>query len=71
MDLRDGLLRHRRGRERFVSALVAGGFTEAEMERWHAAFERTSPEEHQRFLEFLCIPEGEIRAIREWSARRS
>jgi DNA-binding transcriptional MerR regulator len=58
-------------RERFVSVLVAGGFTPAEMERWHAAFERTSPEEHQQFLEFLCIPEVEIRAIRDGSAQRS
>lgn len=52
-------------RERFVAMLKAGGFTRAEMERWHVAFEREAPEEHQRFLEFLCVPDGEIRAIRD------
>jgi DNA-binding transcriptional MerR regulator len=56
-------------REKFVSILAAGGFTEADMERWHSAFERTAPDEHQRFLEFLCIPDGEIRYIRDASAR--
>jgi hypothetical protein len=56
-------------RRRFVAMLVAAGFTEADMARWHTAFERTAPEEHQRFLEFLCIPDGEIRAIRRESAR--
>jgi hypothetical protein len=56
-------------RERFVAMLKAGGFTRADMERWHVAFEREAPEEHQRFLEFLCVPEGEIRAIRHESAR--
>jgi DNA-binding transcriptional MerR regulator len=56
-------------REQFVSILVAGGFTHADMERWHCAFERTAPEAHQDFLEFLCIPEGEIRFIRDASAR--
>ncbi len=57
-------------REKFVSILAAGGFTQADMERWHSAFERTAPDEHQRFLEFLCIPDGEIRFIRDSSARR-
>ena len=27
-------------------------------------FEQLSPEQHQQFLEFLCIPEDEIRQIR-------
>lgn len=56
-------------REKFVSLLVSAGFTDADMSRWHTTFERTSPEEHQRFLEFLCIPDGEIRLIRHMSAR--
>lgn len=56
-------------REKFVSILATAGFNEADMSRWHAAFEQTSPEEHQRFLEFLCIPDGEIRFIRDMSAR--
>ncbi len=56
-------------REQFVAILAAGGFTQGDRERWHAAFERTAPEAHQRFLEFLCIPDGEIRFIRDASAR--
>jgi DNA-binding transcriptional MerR regulator len=30
-------------------------------------FERSAPGEHQEFLEFLHIPTGEIRKIRDWS----
>jgi hypothetical protein len=36
------------------------------MRRWHAAFERHAPQEPQCFLEFLRIPEPEIRRIRAW-----
>ena len=57
-------------RKKFVSMLAAAGFTGVDMERWHSAFERNAPEEHQRFLEFLCIPDGEIRMIRDLSARQ-
>jgi hypothetical protein len=57
-------------RDRFVSMLETGGFTEEDMERWHAAFETSAPEEHQWFLEFLCIPDAEIEAIRQRSAQR-
>lgn len=52
-------------RQRFVAMLEAAGFTDDDMLRWHAAFEQRSPEEHRRFLEFLCIPEREIELIRE------
>jgi hypothetical protein len=37
------------------------------MHRWHREFEKSAPEEHQEFLEFLHIPADEIKAIREWS----
>ena len=47
--------------------MKASGFTEDDMHRWHAEFERMAPEEHREFLEFLHIPDGEIRSIREWS----
>lgn len=56
-------------RARWVKLLEAAGFTEEDKGRWHAAFERTAPAEHQKFLEYLSIPEEEIRAIREWSLR--
>lgn len=48
----------------WTSLLDAAGFSEADMRRWHADFERHSPDKHQQFLEFLCIPEAEIKAIR-------
>ncbi len=49
--------------------LKASGLTEADMRRWHVEFERAAPEDHQQFLEFLHIPEGEIRTIRDWSGK--
>lgn len=70
-----GLLRNKRSfarigvmnKRRWVKLLEASGFQERDMERWHVEFERTAPAEHQEFLEFLCIPEDEIRTIRELS----
>jgi len=56
-------------KEKWVSIMKASGFTEANMHRWHAEFEKAAPEEHQEFLEFLHIPAAEIRTIRDWSAR--
>lgn len=54
-------------KEKWVSIMRSAGFTEEDMHRWHAVFERSAPEEHQEFLEFLHIPADEIRGIREWS----
>lgn len=54
-------------KEKFVGVLRAAGFSEAEMQRLHAEFEKTAPAEHQEFLEFLHIPADEIARIREWS----
>jgi DNA-binding transcriptional MerR regulator len=56
-------------KEKWVSVMKAAGFTEADMQRWHAAFEKSAPEEHQEFLEFLHIPKEEIATIREWSRK--
>jgi len=52
----------------WVALLRASGFTEADMDRWHGAFERTAPDRHQRFLAFLGIPPEEISGIRDRSA---
>jgi len=49
---------------RWVALLRAAGYTNDDMRRWHAAFERQSPADHQRFLEFLNIPAAEIARIR-------
>jgi DNA-binding transcriptional MerR regulator len=56
-------------KDKWVSIMKASGFTEADMRRWHGEFERSAPGEHQEFLEFLHIPEAEIRSIREWSKK--
>jgi DNA-binding transcriptional MerR regulator len=54
-------------KEKWVSIMKAAGFNEADMRRWHVEFERSAPDEHQEFLEFLHIPKEEIASIREWS----
>lgn len=54
-------------KEKWVSIMRGCGFSEEQMHRWHAEFERSAPEEHQEFLEFLHIPPAEIKTIREKS----
>jgi DNA-binding transcriptional MerR regulator len=56
-------------RERWTRLLRAAGFSEEALSQWHAEFERSAPEEHRQFLEFLNIPENDIERIRE-AARR-
>jgi len=52
----------------WTEVLRSSGFSEKDMEDWHKAFERTHPERHQQFLEYLQIPDDEIRLIRKWSS---
>ena len=56
-------------KEKWVSVMRAAGFTEDDMRRWHSEFERTAPEEHQEFLEFLRLPREEVQRIREASRK--
>ena len=56
-------------KEKWVSIMKASGFTEADRNRWHAEFERSAPQDHQQFLEFLHISQDEISLIRESSRR--
>ena len=56
-------------KEKWVSIMKAAGFSEDDMRRWHVEFERSAPEDHGEFLEFLHIPPAEIAAIREWSRK--
>jgi DNA-binding transcriptional MerR regulator len=58
-------------KEKFVAVLRASGFTEEDMRRLHTEFETNAPNEHQEFLEFLHIPEEEIRSIRAGSRAKS
>jgi DNA-binding transcriptional MerR regulator len=54
-------------KEKWVEVMRGAGFDEDQMRRWHVEFEKSAPEEHQEFLEFLHIPGEEVRRIREWS----
>jgi DNA-binding transcriptional MerR regulator len=54
----------------WVALLAASGMSERDMNRWHAAFERSAPEKHRRFLELLGLPDSEIAAIRQASRGR-
>jgi len=54
-------------KQKWVSIMTSCGFSDEQMHRWHAEFERSAPDEHQEFLEFLHIPEPEIKTIREQS----
>jgi DNA-binding transcriptional MerR regulator len=51
----------------WVSLLVESGFTEEDMRRWHAQFERTAPGKHECFLRLLQIPQKEIDEIRRYA----
>ena len=54
-------------KEKWVAIMKAAGFSEDDMRRWHAEFEKGAPDEHQEFLEFLHIPPEELSRIRAWS----
>ena len=52
----------------WVALLSAVGFSEEDMRRWHVRFERSAPDQHERFLRHLRIPASEISAIRAMAA---
>ena len=54
-------------KETWVAMLRAAGLDEAGMRNWHIAFEKTSPEAHQDFLESIGLENDVILAIRDWS----
>ncbi len=56
-------------KDRWVAIMKASGFSEADMHRWHIEFEKSAPEDHQLFLEFLHIAPEQVRSIREWSRK--
>ena len=58
-------------KDKWVAIMQAAGFQEQDMHRWHREFERAAPEDHQEFLQYLHIPAGEIRSIREWSRKNA
>jgi DNA-binding transcriptional MerR regulator len=54
-------------KEKWTQVMRDSGFSDDDMRRWHAQFEKAEPEEHEQFLKFLHIPEAEVKTIREWS----
>ncbi len=54
-------------KDKWIAIMRGAGFTEDDMHRWHSEFEKSAPEEHQEFLEFLHIPAEEIKTIRQFS----
>jgi DNA-binding transcriptional MerR regulator len=58
-------------KQKWVSIMQGCGFTNEQMRAWHAEFERSAPQEHQEFLEFLHIPQEEIQSIRKQSRSHS
>jgi DNA-binding transcriptional MerR regulator len=56
-------------KQKWVSIMKTCGFSEEQMMRWHAEFEKSAPEEHQEFLEYLHIGADEIKTIRAQSRK--
>jgi len=54
-------------KQKWVEVMRNAGFTEEQMRNWHKQFEKSAPDEHQEFLEFLHIPAEEVERIRAWS----
>lgn len=52
-------------KEKWVACLRKAGLDDQGMIRWHAEFEKSSPEDHQDFLESLGLAQAEIMAIRK------
>lgn len=55
-------------KERWMALLEKAGFSGEDMRRWHVRFERSDPDNHRQFLEYLHIPGDEITLIRQWAA---
>ena len=56
-------------KDKWVAIMKASGFSDQDMKRWHAEFEKAAPQEHEEFLNFLHIPAEEVTRIREWSRK--
>jgi len=55
-------------KDMWVEMLRAAGMDDDAMHRWHAEFERRSPQAHHDFLVSLGIPTREVSQIRKWAA---
>lgn len=53
----------------WVAMLRNAGFSDDDMDEWHRGFEADAPPAHQRFLEALGLPAGDIARVRAASRR--
>jgi DNA-binding transcriptional MerR regulator len=58
-------------KDKWVAIMRAAGLSQDQMHRWHAEFEKSAPQDHQEFLEFLHIDATEIARIRESSRKHA
>jgi hypothetical protein len=56
--------------EDWQSMLRRAGLSDAQIQAWHAEFERHSPEAHRYFLISLGLPEEEVASIRSRTPQR-
>jgi MerR family transcriptional regulator, thiopeptide resistance regulator len=56
-------------KEKWTQVMRDSGFSDDDMHRWHAQFEKAEPDEHAQFLKFLNIPDAEVQKIRKWSSQ--
>ena len=56
-----------KSKEAWVALMRSAGMSDADMQRWHADFEKSAPDAHQKFLESLNLSSQEIASIRAWS----
>ncbi|MCP3981688.1 MAG: hypothetical protein GY716_20500 [bacterium] len=54
-------------KQQWVDLFREIGLSEDTMREWHAAFEKSWPQTHQSFLEWLKVPESDIDRIRRSS----
>lgn len=55
-------------KQQWISLFEEIGLDKRQMNEWHQRFEKRFPEDHEAFLQWLNIPEGEIRQIRSEAA---
>ncbi len=57
-------------KDAWVALLRSAGFSEEDMQHWHADFEASHPDEHAAFLASLGLAPREVAKIRHWSRVR-
>jgi DNA-binding transcriptional MerR regulator len=55
------------GKQAWTAMLRSAGLDDAGMQRWHALFEKQSPQAHAVFLSSLGMEQDEVKRIRAWA----